>query len=88
MAQGITRIAVVNMTGAIKEISVMRGLDPRDFALMAYGGAGPLHATAIAEELRQNEQPGSPGRESLDRLLERDGFTTAAEAVGSAPPQA
>jgi N-methylhydantoinase A len=51
MAEGITRIAVVNMTGAIKEISVMRGLDPRDFALMAYGGAGPLHATAIAEEL-------------------------------------
>ena len=51
MAEGIARIAVVNMTGAIKEISVMRGLDPRDFALMAYGGAGPLHATAIAEEL-------------------------------------
>ena len=51
MAEGITRIAVVNMTAAIKEISVMRGLDPRDFALMAYGGAGPLHATAIADEL-------------------------------------
>jgi N-methylhydantoinase A len=51
MAEGITRIAVVNMTAAIKEISVMRGLDPRDFVLMAYGGAGPLHATAIADEL-------------------------------------
>lgn len=51
MAEGIARIAVVNMTAAIKEISVMRGLDPRDFALMAYGGAGPLHATAIADEL-------------------------------------
>ncbi len=51
MAEGIVRIAVVNMTAAIKEISVMRGLDPRDFVLMAYGGAGPLHATAIAEEL-------------------------------------
>ena len=51
MAEGIVRIAVVNMTGAIKEISVMRGLDPRDFCLMAYGGAGPLHATAIADEL-------------------------------------
>ena len=51
MAEGIVRIAVVNMTAAIKEISVMRGLDPRDFALMAYGGAGPLHATAIADEL-------------------------------------
>ncbi len=51
MAEGIARIAVANMTAAIKEISVMRGLDPRDFALMAYGGAGPLHATAIADEL-------------------------------------
>ena len=51
MAEGIARIAVVNMTAAIKEISVMRGLDPRDFVLMAYGGAGPLHATAIADEL-------------------------------------
>ncbi len=51
MAEGILRIAVVNMTGAIKEVSVMRGLDPREFALMAYGGAGPLHATAIADEL-------------------------------------
>ncbi|MGI9522803.1 MAG: hydantoinase/oxoprolinase family protein [Hyphomicrobiaceae bacterium] len=51
MAEGITRIAVVNMTAAIKEISIMQGLDPRDFALMAYGGAGPLHATAIADEL-------------------------------------
>jgi N-methylhydantoinase A len=51
MAEGIVRIAVVNMTAAIKEVSVMRGHDPRDFALMCYGGAGPLHATAIADEL-------------------------------------
>lgn len=50
-AEGIVRIAVARMTGAIKEISVMRGLDPRDFALLAYGGAGPLHAALIAEEL-------------------------------------
>ena len=51
-AEGIVRIALTRMTGAIKEISVMRGLDPRDFALMAYGGAGPLHAALIATELR------------------------------------
>ncbi len=50
-AAGIVRIAVTRMTGAIKEISVMRGLDPRDFALLAYGGAGPLHAAQIAAEL-------------------------------------
>ena len=50
-AEGIVRIAVARMTGAIKEISVMRGLDPRDFSLLAYGGAGPLHAALIAIEL-------------------------------------
>lgn len=50
-ALGIVRLAVARMTGAIKEISVMRGLDPRDFALLAYGGAGPLHAALIAAEL-------------------------------------
>ncbi|MGK0168739.1 MAG: N-methylhydantoinase A [Gammaproteobacteria bacterium] len=50
-AEGIVRIAVARMTGAIKEISVMRGLDPRDFSLLAYGGAGPLHAALIAMEL-------------------------------------
>jgi N-methylhydantoinase A len=50
-ARGIIRIAVARMTGSIKEISVMRGLDPRDFTLFAYGGAGPLHAALIAEEL-------------------------------------
>ena len=50
-AEGIIRIAVVRMTNAIKEISIMRGLDPRDFSLLAYGGAGPLHAALIAEEL-------------------------------------
>ncbi|MCP5155905.1 MAG: hydantoinase/oxoprolinase family protein [Ectothiorhodospiraceae bacterium] len=50
-AEGIVRIAVARMTGAIKEISVMRGIDPRAFTLLAYGGAGPLHAAAVAEEL-------------------------------------
>ncbi len=51
MADGIVRLAVSRMTATVKEISVMRGLDPRDFTLFAYGGAGPLHAAAIAEEL-------------------------------------
>lgn len=50
-AEGIIRIAVARMTGAIKEISVMRGIDPRDFHLVAFGGAGPLHAAFIAAEL-------------------------------------
>jgi len=50
-AEGIIRIAVARMTGAIKEISVMRGIDPREFSLFAFGGAGPLHAALIAAEL-------------------------------------
>jgi N-methylhydantoinase A len=46
-------IEVVNaeMLRALRVVSVERGLDPRDFALVAYGGAGPLHACALAEEL-------------------------------------
>ncbi|MGQ0655696.1 MAG: hydantoinase/oxoprolinase family protein [Betaproteobacteria bacterium] len=50
-ADGIVRIAVARMVSAIKEISVARGYDPRDFVLMAFGGAGPMHAAFIAEEL-------------------------------------
>jgi N-methylhydantoinase A len=74
MAEGIIRIAVVNMAAAIKEVSVMRGLDPRDFALLAYGGAGPLHAVAIAEELgmRTVLVPPMPGNFSAFGLLIAD----------------
>ncbi|MCD6041127.1 MAG: 5-oxoprolinase [Burkholderiales bacterium] len=50
-ADGIVKIAVARMVSAIKEISVARGYDPRDFVLMAFGGAGPMHAAFIAEEL-------------------------------------
>ncbi|HTI80157.1 MAG TPA: hydantoinase/oxoprolinase family protein [Acetobacteraceae bacterium] len=51
LAGGIVRIAVARMVSAIKEISISNGYDPRDFILLAYGGAGPMHATAIADEL-------------------------------------
>lgn len=50
-AEGIIRLALVKMAGAIREISVQRGEDPRDFVLMAYGGAGPLVASELAREL-------------------------------------
>jgi N-methylhydantoinase A len=50
-ADGILAIATVIMAGAIKKISVERGLDPRDFVLFCYGGGGPLHASALAREL-------------------------------------
>ncbi len=51
LAEGIVRIAVAKMTSAIREISIQRGHDPRDFTLIAYGGAGPMHAVALAEEM-------------------------------------
>jgi N-methylhydantoinase A len=50
-AEGIVRIIDVKMQEAIKAISTMRGHDLRDFALLAFGGAGPLHAARIAAEL-------------------------------------
>jgi N-methylhydantoinase A len=50
-ADGILAIATVIMAGAIKKISVERGIDPRDFVLFSYGGSGPLHASALAREL-------------------------------------
>ena len=47
----ILRIANDRMAGAIRLVSLSRGHDPRDFALFAFGGAGPLHASALAREL-------------------------------------
>jgi N-methylhydantoinase A len=49
-AEGIIRIANANMSRAIRSVSTERGYDLADFALFAYGGAGPLHATEVAEE--------------------------------------
>jgi N-methylhydantoinase A len=49
-ALGIIRIAVANMSRAIRTVSTERGHDVRDFVLFPYGGAGPLHAAAVAEE--------------------------------------
>ncbi|MBI3976912.1 MAG: hydantoinase/oxoprolinase family protein [Chloroflexi bacterium] len=51
-ALGIVEIANAAMVRAIRVISVQRGYDPRDFALVAFGGAGPLHAGALAAEMR------------------------------------
>jgi N-methylhydantoinase A len=50
VAQGILRVASAHMADAIREITVERGLDPRDGALMAFGGAGGLFATLLARE--------------------------------------
>jgi N-methylhydantoinase A len=50
-AGAVLRLGNMKMAGAIRMVSVSRGYDPRDFALFAFGGAGPLHATALAREL-------------------------------------
>jgi N-methylhydantoinase A len=51
-ALGIVRVADAEMTRALRVISIERGLDPRELTLVAFGGAGGLHACALAEELR------------------------------------
>ena len=73
-AEGIIRIAVARMVSAIKEISVSRGYDPRDFVLVAYGGAGPLHAALIAREFDMAHVlvPPSPGNFSAFGALISD----------------
>lgn len=50
-AAAILRVGNHNMAGAVRLVSLARGYDPRDFALFAFGGAGPLHAVALAREL-------------------------------------
>ncbi|HEX4746017.1 MAG TPA: hydantoinase/oxoprolinase family protein [Gaiellaceae bacterium] len=50
-AQGIHDVANARMTRALRSVSSEKGRDPRDFALVAYGGAGPVHAAGLAEEL-------------------------------------
>ena len=57
------RLANTHMAGAIRMVSLSRGHDPRDFALFAFGGAGPLHAVALARELGIPEVlvPARPG---------------------------
>ena len=62
-AQGILSVVTANMARAIRVISVERGYDPRDYALMAFGGAGPLHAARLARELGIGRilVPRSPG---------------------------
>ena len=50
-AEGIVRVANQEMVRALRVVTVERGVDPRHFALMPFGGAGPMHAAALADEL-------------------------------------
>lgn len=62
-AAAVVQLANAHMSGAIRMVSLSRGYDPRDFALFAFGGAGPLHAVALARELGIPEVlvPARPG---------------------------
>jgi N-methylhydantoinase A len=73
-ARGVLEIANVNMAGALRLVSVRRGHDPRESALVAFGGAGPMHANDLAAELRIPTViiPPSPGVASSMGLLLTD----------------
>ena len=74
LADGVIRIAVARMVSAIKEISIAKGYDPRDFVLLAYGGAGPMHGALVASELDIGHVviPPSPGNFSAFGCLVSD----------------
>jgi len=76
VAASIVRIANSLMSKILKIVSVERGFDPRRFALIAFGGAGPMHACALAEELgvREIVIPPNPGMFSALGLLTADLF--------------
>ena len=74
MAQGIIALGTLTMASAIKQITTERGLDPRDFALFAFGGGGPLHGQALAREMNIPELviPPEPGIFSAIGMLLAD----------------
>jgi len=74
LATGTVAVADAAMANAIREITVSRGIDPRDFALLAFGGAGPLHAAALADELELDRivVPADPGVLSAWGMLQAD----------------
>ncbi len=73
-AEGVVRIACVAMAAVVKRVTTERGFDFRDFPLIAYGGAGPLHATTIARELGIETVivPNAPGHFSAVGMLMSD----------------
>ena len=74
MAQGIVDIVNAKMADSIRTITVRRGIDPRDFSLVAFGGAGPSQAAALAEELEIGEVivPVHPGAFSAWGMLQTE----------------
>lgn len=82
-ASGIIKITNSAMSKILRIVSVERGYDPRDFVLMCFGGAGPMHGCALAEELNIKKiiVPRNPGLFSAYGLLVTDFKTTLVKAV-------
>jgi N-methylhydantoinase A len=74
LADGIIKIAVNNMSGAIRTVSIERGHDPRDFTLIACGGMGPMHAIPLADEIHLSNVliPNNPGHTCAFGMLVSD----------------
>ena len=70
-ARAIVKIAVMNMSLAVRQVSVERGYDPRDFVIIGFGGAGPLHAAEVARSLHIPLLviPNFPGQFSASGML-------------------
>jgi N-methylhydantoinase A len=88
-AEGIVRVAGAEMAGAVRVVTVERGIDPRDLALVPFGGAGPLHAATIAGELGMGRivVPYSSGVLSALGLLVSERRRDLAESVLLAGPE-
>ena len=82
-ARGVYRVANATMARAIRSVTVERGRDPRDFDLVAFGGAGPMHAAALADRLGMERVlvPGAAGVLSAYGLLAADETHDAARTV-------
>jgi N-methylhydantoinase A len=73
-SNGIVRIAVTNMSHVVTRVTTERGLDAREFPMVAFGGAGPLHAVLVARELQIGQVivPNAPGHFSAVGMLVAD----------------
>jgi N-methylhydantoinase A len=86
-AEGIVRVVDANMVQALRKISVEQGHDPRDFVLVSFGGAGPLHACALARALRIPKVliPRMPGALSAYGILISDVVRDSSRTVMLSP---
>ena len=92
-AQGIIDIANAKMADAIRQLTIQKGIDPREFVLVAFGGAGPMHAVSIAKELNIGKVlvPSSPGAFSAWGMhqsdIRQDSVRTMNNALDNITPE-